>query len=77
MVKNITITQNYENFQKHKKYWKYWSGVGRLGKTPSLPDLPIFDHPYNGGPDRLPLLLSFFITRDFYSRCKAHTQSNW
>jgi len=25
----------------------------------------------------MPVILSFFITRDFYSKCAAHTQSNW
>jgi len=25
----------------------------------------------------MPVILSLFITRDFYSRCAAHTQSNW
>jgi len=24
----------------------------------------------------MPVILSFFITRDFYSRCAAHTYSN-
>jgi len=25
----------------------------------------------------MPVILSFFITMDLYSRCTAHTQSNW
>jgi len=25
----------------------------------------------------MPVIISFFITRDLYSKCAAHTQSNW
>jgi len=26
---------------------------------------------------QMPVILSFFITRDLHSKCAAHTQSNW
>jgi len=26
---------------------------------------------------QMPVILTFFNTRDLYSRCAAHTQSNW
>jgi len=26
---------------------------------------------------QIPVILTFFNTRDLYSRCAAHTQSNW
>jgi len=25
----------------------------------------------------MPVILSFFYTRDLYSKCATHTQSNW
>jgi len=28
-------------------------------------------------PIQMPVILSFFSTRDLYSRCTTHTQSTW
>ena len=66
--KNIKNIKNYENIAITQKIWKIAKNIenvgreGRLGKTPRYPisRSPMFNHPYNGGPDRLLSLLNTF-----------------
>jgi len=86
-TKNIRHTEKHQEYKKLWKYChntknmknrKNIENVGRegsLGKTPrytiSRSRSPMFNHPYNGGPDRL-LSLLIKITWGLHYRCFMH-----